>query len=412
MTEHRAVATTLRPYEPERDFPAVRRIWEEVGWLEDEDEARYLPDFLAAGVTEVGCIDDQPECAVHRTPGQLLYAGSDLPLCAITAVTTSRVGRQLGFASRLTARALAAAAEEGAAVAALGMFDQGFYDRLGFGSGPYEHELIFDPATLDVSTAYRTPRRLTADDWEAIHRALANRKRSHGNIVLPAGFVKAELGWMSPLFALGYFDGEELTHFVAGEAEGEFGPYRIRMLAYRNEAQLLELLALLRALADQVASCSIIEPAGVQLQDFLRLPFRHMRATRGSKHENHHRSFAWWQARMLDLSACLRALCPTRGQCTFNLRLTDPLAERADPPWPGLAGSYVVTLGAESFAEPGHDPRRATMDASVGAFTRLWLGVRPARSLALSDQLSAPVPLLDELEELLSLPTPTMGLDF
>ena len=39
---------------------------------------------------------------------------------------------------------------EGALVAGLGMFDQGYYDKLGFGSGAYSHRVAFDPARLSV----------------------------------------------------------------------------------------------------------------------------------------------------------------------------------------------------------------------------------------------------------------------
>ena len=41
-----------------------------------------------------------------------------------------------------------------------------------------------------------------------------------------------------------------------------------------------------------------------------------------------------------------------------------------------------------------------------GAFTRLWLGVRPATGLAITDDLHGPDDLLDALDERLRLPEP------
>jgi hypothetical protein len=48
----------------------------------------------------------------------------------------------------------------------------------------------------------------------------------------------------------------------------------------------------------------------------------------------------------------------------------------------------------------------------VGAFTRLWLGVRPASGLAITDDLCAPPALLDQLDRVLRLPEPKPDWDF
>ena len=63
------------------------------------------------------------------------YLDETLPFSCITGVTTSRVARKLGLAGKLTAVAVAHEAADGAAVVGLGMFEQGFYNRLGFGNG-------------------------------------------------------------------------------------------------------------------------------------------------------------------------------------------------------------------------------------------------------------------------------------
>ena len=69
----------------------------------------------------------------------------------VAAVTTSRIARGLSLAQKLTARQLVKGQQAGASVATLGMFDQGFYNKVGFGTGAYVNEFAFDPGSLDVS---------------------------------------------------------------------------------------------------------------------------------------------------------------------------------------------------------------------------------------------------------------------
>jgi predicted acetyltransferase len=147
-----------RPYDAERDLEAVTRIWREIAWIDSEDEAaKALETFMAAGNVNVGTIDGEAECSVHWTPGTMHHLVEPVPLCAITAVTTSRIGRKKGFASTLTAMALAEGADSGAAVAALGMFEQGFYNRLGFATGAYDHMYRLDPRALRIETPTGRP---------------------------------------------------------------------------------------------------------------------------------------------------------------------------------------------------------------------------------------------------------------
>jgi len=69
-------------------------------------------------------------------------------------------------------------------------------------------------------------------------------------------------------------------------------------------------------------------------------------------------------------------------------------------------------LGLSSVAEPGIDTTLPTLNASVGAFTRMWLGVRPATGLSWTDELSGPEELLEALDRLLCLPDPKPDWDF
>ncbi len=405
-----------RPYHEERDLAAVTRMWREVGWIDDSDgHAEALRDFLGCGAALVADVAGQAECLAHRSPGSVRYDGIDLRLCAITAVTTSHVGRRQGLASMLMTETLTAAAAEGAAVASLGIFEQGFYDRFGFGTGSYQHRITFDPSSLEVPVPPRPPVRLDRGHIDEIHALLMRRHRGHGSVVLdPPRLVAAELAWTETPCALGYRAGDgRLTHFLLGSMKDEYGPLVVEMLAFEEPAQALELLGLLRALGDQFALVTINdEPAGIQLQDLLGEPMRQGRLARMTGgHGTLHGAMAVQQDRILDLDACVAAVHLRTSPVEFGLRLRDPLGERAGD-GAGIGGDYTVRLGPSSAVEPGPDPSLPVLDATVNAFTRLWLGVRPASGLSLTDDLSGPAELLDELDRAFRLPVPQAGWSF
>jgi Acetyltransferase (GNAT) domain len=394
----------------------MHRMWREVGWHHGTDEDRER--FIECGRALVADLDGEAECLVCSCPGTIRHLEEDLPFACITGVVTSRIARKQGFAQRLAAQLLAAEAQEGSLVAGLGIFEQGFYDRLGFGTGGYEHDVSLDPAHLTVPVTPRVPRRLRADDWEALHAAVLARKRGHGACNLtPAAATRAELREEAGSFGLGYHDGPagELTHFVWGRGgQQEHGPYRVARLVYQTPEQFLELMALIKSLGDQVRLVTMIEPPGVQLQDLIDRPFQHMIARERSKYECRNEAWAYWQMRILDLPGCLARTHLRASEVRFNLRLTDPVATLLDEggPWRGVAGEYVATAGASSGAERGRDDGLPTLDASVNAFTRMWLGVLPATSLAVTDNLAGPRELLDELDWAFRLPKPHPDWDF
>ncbi len=407
----------LRPYEPERDYVAILRIWKETGWVPPgkEDASTFM---LSCGRPMVAEQEGQAECFVHTVPGTLRYLGEDLPFSGITTVATGRVTRRRGLAGRLTALAVALDVAEGALVSGLWAFEQGFYDRLGFGTGPYEHFVSFDPAHLRVSTRARIPHRLTPDDWALVHASRQARRREHGSINLhPPEITRMDMTHHENGFGLGYRDGPkgELTHHIwFSVSHMETDPYFVRWMTFQNATQFQELMALLRDLSDQVHLVRMREPPGIQFQDLLLFPFRARRATQGSKLENRMRATAPYQMRICDLAGCLARTHLPAGQVRFNLLLSDPIAAYLDEqaPWHGLAGEYVVTLGMESGARPGMDPALPTLRASAGAFSRLWLGVRPASGLSCTDDLTGPPELLAQLDQLLCLPPPLPDWEF
>ena len=390
----------MRPFDYARDLDAIKRIWKEVGWVESDGEVAQLDTFFKVGHTWVGTIDDVAECSVHTVPGELYLGAQAVPLCCVTAVTTSRVARGRAFAQRLTARQLAQGAARGAQVASLGIFDQGFYDKLGFGSASYDHRFTFDPSNLKVSHKVRTPVRLTVDDAQDMHAAMCARNKVHGSVILePPELVQSEFGFNEGCFALGYRDeAGVLTHFVLLKPKGERGPFRVLLIGYQNSDQLLELLSLLKSLADQVYSVILIEPPEVQMQDLLERPFRNMTLTHKSEHQAEHESFAWWQFRILDVPGCVQALPASQGSTRLQLDISDPLDSLlpAEDSWRGVGGQYVLELGSTNQATPLTSPldeSQPILRCSVNAFSRWLWGVQPASGLAISDDFELRGPL-------------------
>ncbi len=407
----------LRPYDPERDYAAVLRIWKEAGWVPPGKE-EAVAFMLSCGRPMVAELEGQAECFVQTVPGMLRHLEEELPFSGVAAVATSRVARRRGLAGRLTALAVALDAAEGALVSGLGVFEQGFYDRLGFGTGPYEHFVSFDPAHLRVSACARVPRRLTPDDWALVHASRLARRRGHGSINLhPPEMTRMEMAHHDNGFGLGYCDGPggELTHHIWFSVRNvEHGPYFVPWMTFQSAEQFQELVALLRDLSDQVRLVRMREPPGIQFQDLLLFPFRVRQATHGSALENWMRATAPYQVRICDLAGCLARTHLPAGPVRFNLHLSDPITAYLDEQarWRGVAGEYIVTLDMESSAQPGTDPSLPTLRASVGAFTRFWLGVRPASGLSCTDDLAGPPELLARLDQLLCLPPPLPDWEF
>ncbi len=402
----------LRPFDKERDRQAVHRIWQEIDWLRAGQE-EVMDIHVGAGQAHVAEVHGEAECLVLTAPGSLRYLAASLPFCGVTGVATSRVVRRQGFATRLTAYAIAERAAAGDVVAGLGMFEQGFYNRLGMGTGGYEHQISFDPSRLTIEGRPRIPERLTPEDWKQAHQARMARWLCHGAVSMtPAAITRAEMledGRKS--FGLGFRDRPDggISHcvWISAEDVGR-GPYHVRWMAYQTGEQFCELLQVIKALGDQVLRVTMQEPAHVMMQDLVEQPFKQARMTRHTSWETGVRGSAWWQCRILDVPACLAATTVPDGGLAFNLTLSDPIAAYLpeDAPWRGVAGDYIVRLGRESSAHPGHEPALPTLEATVNAFSRLWLGVRPASGLAITDSLRAPVALLEALDQALRLPEP------
>ena len=406
---------TIRAYQVE-DAGACCRAWTEAGWVDGAKNAEAFADFVESARSLVGTLAGEAECLVNVHPGSLRYLDEEIRLACVTGVATSRVARRLGLAARVTAQALAEEALAGTPVATLGVFEQGFYNRLGFGNGPYETWCTFDPGQLAITSAPRPPARVSASDWEAVHESRAARRPWHGAATNRAPrLTRAEMLFDEKAFGLGYFDAKgRLTHHLwCSPEKPSRGPYSVEWMSYRTREEFVELLALLHSLADQVHSVGLHEPPGLQLQDLIVRPFKGRRMTENSPHVQRMTSSAYWQLRLLDLPKAISRTHLASEAVRFQLTLTDPIADYLPPaaPWQGVAGDYVIEFGPKSSASRGSDPHLPVVRASIGAFSRLWLGVRSATSLSWTDDLSASPEVLEALDRALRLPAPASDWD-
>lgn len=412
--------TVFRSYRPRQDGGALIRLLQEVGWVDatvDTQKLQRIKGWAATCRGFVAEVSGEVASLVHTTPGTIRYLDQDLPLCVVSAVVTGRAWRRLGLGRRLTARAVAEGAERGERVAALGVFDQGYYDRLGFGNGAYDHFITFDPEQLRVPRLRRTPVSLQLKDYPEVHRARLLRRRLHGSLCLQEEITSmAMMDDCKKGFGLGFRDDSsgELTHFFwVSDQGGENGPYHILEMTFRNGEQLLELLSLIKSFSDQIHSIVLREPPAVSFQDFLHKPQRHwgMRNPDWPPSENH--ALAVGQVRLLEIEHCLDGVSLACPELAFTLQLSDPIEQYLPPnsPWQGVAGSYTVRLGPNCCVSRGTEDGLPRLEATVNAFSRLWLGVAPATGLAVSDELSGTEELLAALDQAFCLPIPLADWD-
>ncbi|MDP6986604.1 MAG: hypothetical protein QGG74_01045 [Phycisphaerales bacterium] len=410
-------ASTIRPYAPDRDRAHCLRIMEEIGWGlgEEKENGPLFDSYISECDVLVAELNGEAESFAVCRDGSMRYLDEDVSVGFITGVGTGRIARGRGLALTTTGAAVERAARGGAALARLGVFDQGFYDRLGFGSLGYMRSSTVDPRKLRVPKLARPPRRLTSDDADAMHACRRRRMRWHGACNLDGvGATHCEMLWEKTRFGLGFNDETgRLTHCMLVKPNGENGPYRVDWMAYENPDQFIELLSVLKSLGDQIHGVSMMDPPHVQMQDMLETPFLTLRSRDGGAFDVKPRSNAWEQIRILDLDACIAPVqLPGDGvRCT--LHLDDPITEwlPADAAWKGLTGSYVLTLGPTSSIEPGSDHAFPTLTASVGALTRLWIGARPAASLVISDSFECQPELAAAIDGVMRLPAPISDWD-
>ncbi len=409
---------TIRGYDMNRHREACKHIWQEVGWLPDfPGGIAATEQYFAQNPCLVAETESGAEALAVAVPGELRHLECTLPFWAVTSVTVGRAGRKKGLGASVTAEITALGADSGCAVAGLGIFEQGYYNRLGYGNGPYNRIVTFRPSDLPGTLPFpERPCGIGPKNLDEVYESIRNRMACHGQATLSRNFYKAELQWDSKAFGLGCrgSDGRLSHHLWFCGVSGEHGPYRVGWLCYQSPSELLELLGMIRSLGDQVDLVTMEEPPHLQFQDLMETPIRNMRMLGGDKHRVGTRAISYTQARILRMDRTMLSTVISWGEVAFNLTLSDPVARFLpdNAPWKGCAGEYTVVLGPESSAEPRHTRGLPEMRAGVGGFTRMWLGVRQPSVLALTDEIEAPGSLLRDLDRLLALPEPRFNCDF
>ncbi len=410
----------LREYNSNKDFEKVYQIWQEVGWIKDDErQKKALKHFTKGGKGTVALLNDSVEGYVNSTPGKYQYLDQELSLQAVTSVTISRVARKQRLATKSTAEVIAKAASQGVHVSALGMFEQGFYNKLGYGTGSYEHLISFDPDHLNIETRTKIPERITVGDFSDIHQAKITRKKRHGYCtLLPEDITHADVlfGESDP-FGLGFRDKSgNISHHIFFKPESNsHGPYFVRWMTFNNREQFLDLMNIIRNLGDQVHLVKLWEPAGIQFQNLIKKPYKDSQVTKNSKYEVNNRATAFWQIRILNLKDCIEKTTLSNKSVEFNLKLYDPIEKYLDnsSPWQGLSGNYSLSLGKDSSIDNGFKDKLPILETDINTFSRMWVGaVRPSL-LPFTNHFKAPESLIDNLDDVFSvLPTPKIDWDF
>lgn len=409
----------IRKYDKNKDKEACLRMFSEAGWI-PRDSSEETKDVALNFVETEGSfileIRGEAESISSSKIGKIRYLNEDIDFAAIACVCTSRIARKLNSATDLVTKTITNLAEKGVVVCGLGFFEQGFYNRLGFGVNHYEYWVKFDPNNLNIEKEFKIPYRLEKKDYKEIHKSLNNRLVKHGRCIINSStHTRLFMELPENSFGLGYYNDEkELTHFFWSDSKGENGPYKIWMMAYENYDQYLELMALLKSLGDQVFAIEMRTPVDIQFQDFLKKPFRINQITEKTEFENNMWSVAYTQTRILDLEKCISKTKLYTDGPLFNLKLKDPIEKYLpeDSKWRGISGDYIISLGKISECKVGVDKKLPTLEASVGAFTRMWLGVKSATALSVTDELRASEELLCKLDIALRLPVPSPGIEY
>jgi hypothetical protein len=295
------------------------------------------------------------------------------------------------------------------------MFDQGFYNRLGYGTGVYENWIAFDPAWLADLPAPAVPERFDVRNYRLIHQSRLERRKCHGAVdLLPPELTKVDMVLLKNTFCLGYKTGKSISHCVVMFcSDVEQGPYKVMCLVYKTLPQLRELLAVIKSLSDQIRQVRLREPREIQIQDFLHKPFQLQNVSRKGQFEAGVRTDAYWQIRILNLEECITAMKCTK-EVRFNLVVEDPV-ERFLPAksvWKGCGGAYTVSLGAKSTMKNGTAEGLETLHASINDFSRYWLGVQSAEALNVTGKFDGSGKLLEELDAANDLPSPDPDWDY
>ncbi len=401
-------------YDPAKHLEDCLTTWRDSGWLEKGME-KAAGEFISSGSALVSLEGGRAVALATSGRGGFHHClhGSELDFCSINTVNVALHGRRMGHGGTLTASLLAEAAERGDACAGLGMFEQGFYNRLGFSNMPYWRILQVRPSDIAVPGELSSrPVRLTGEDWREIHDNRRKRYRFHGSLNLTPAYTKVAMETSPGGFALGFRnrDGKLTHHLFIEKMEGENGPVSVGWLNFRRPAEFTDLMLVLASMGDQIDLVRFSEPPGIQVQPLLKKPLASRRRTLGAPGGRVEvRTLSWTQCRILSVESSLNGMKCRGKPVSFNLRLHDPVGKHllGSPGWRGCGGDYTVHLSVETEASQGFTHGLPVLECSVNSFTRLWNGSAMPSLLPFTDRVDASPGLLEMLDEALPMPEPS-----
>lgn len=320
-------------------------------------------------------------------------------------VAVDLLHKKQGVAKALILRFLSWCRENGMPIATLYPFRPDFYAQMGFGSGTRQSQYRFAPAALPARETSDTLRYLTVADAPAIGATYARVQReTHGMMArLPReldNFFQPAVTWV------GDFEGDALRGYLSYGLETDpnnnfvRNDLHLRELVYETPAALANLLAFLRAQADQFNRI-IFETQDDDFAFLLSDPRDDSNRLIPSVYHQSNTQGVGIMYRMLDLPPLFDALGEAHfgpGNLTLRLVVTDDFQ-------PG--GLAPITLRfAEGHATPAPSARPdAEISLDVASCSSLLMGSVSAQSLWRYGKLAISDPaLLGTVEVVFSTP--------
>jgi predicted acetyltransferase len=361
-----------------RDDEEQRRIWEMLcrafGW----DVATYDRFAHGAPLDRVLAVfvDDEPVATARiRAFGQF-FGGRRVPMGGYSPVGVAAEHRGRGYGSLITAAHYPLLRELGEVLAGLYPATTALYRKVGFELGG-----VWGVRKVRTRELQRVPpargiaaRRATDDDRGAIEACYARAARTQ------AGFLDRSARWWDRLFATEY----QQIHVVDGDRPGEvagYVRYRLQMQHPMSEStvDVSECMAdsteVMHALWQLVGTSSSIAPYTTIVS-----PPEHPLFFSLSEQEYLETQDEWrWMTRVVDAPGAIAARgYPPGVRGCVDFRVVDPQCDWNDGRW-----RFEVDDGNASLTRGGG----GEVELGIGAFSALYTGYAPARTLALAGLL-------------------------
>jgi predicted acetyltransferase len=361
-----------------RDDEEQRRVWAMLcrafGWnVADYD--RFAAGAPLERVLAV-FVDDEPvACARIRAFGQF-FGGRRVPMGGYSPVGVAAEHRGRGYGSLITAAHYPRMRELGEVLSGLYPATTALYRKVGFELGG-----VWGVRKMRTQELQRVPpargvtiRRAGDDDRGAVEACYARVARAH------AGFLDRNAPWWDRIFGAEH----QQIYVVDGDRPGEvagYVRYKLQMQPNMTDSTIdvAECMAdtteVMHALWHLVGTSSSIAPSALIVG-----PPEHLLYLSLSEQEYLESEDEWrWMTRVIDAPGAIaaRGYAPGVRGCV-DLRLVDPQCEWNDGRW-----RLEVDDGNATLARGGD----GDIELGVGAFSALFTGYAPARTLALTGLL-------------------------